>query len=98
MVQRTVIAKTKAGLRSNIIVWDSNVCCSRSHYPSQNTSLNMQTQDFKDFFCLKEPKPKDLKSALSCDNMAESPKKDNKKDKKKKFQGQKREYTREQKE
>ena len=55
----------------------------------------MQTQGSKDFFCLKEPKFKDLKSAPSRDNAAELPKKDDKKDKKKRFQSQRREHTKE---
>ena len=53
----------------------------------------MQTQGTKDLFCPKETKSKDPKSALSRDNAAELPKKDNRKDKKKRFRGQRREYT-----
>ena len=49
----------------------------------------MQTQDCKNFFCPKEYKSKDLKSILSYNNIAKLPKKKNKKDKKKKIQGQK---------
>ena len=58
----------------------------------------MQTQGSKDLFRPKETKPKDLKLAPSCDNAAESPKRENKKGKKKRFWGQRREHTREQKE
>ena len=47
-------------------------------------------------FCPKKTKLKDPKLALSHNNMAESPKKNNKKDKKKRFRGQIREYTGEQ--
>ena len=58
----------------------------------------MQTQGSKNSFCHKKPKSKDPKSAPLHDNTAELPKKDNKKDKKKRFQGQKREYIENQKE
>ena len=98
MVQKAVNAKAKAGLRSGIMVWDSDACCSRGHPLSHNTSSNVQTQGSKDFFRSDEIKSKDLKSAPSRNNMAESLKKDNKKDKKKRSQGQKRKHTGERKE
>ena len=60
----------------------------------------MQTQSFnnKDSSCSEKPKSKDLKPAPSRGNVAVEPiKKKDKKDKKKRFQGQKRENTEEQK-
>ena len=98
MVQKIVNAEAKAGLRSSTIVWDSDARCSRSHRPSHNTSSKVQTQGSKDLSRPKETKPKDLKSAPLCDNAVESLKKDNKKDKKKRFWGQKQEYIGERKE
>ena len=54
MVQKTVNAEAKAGLRSNIIVWDADSHYPRSHCLSQNTFTKMQTQDL----IAKESKPK----------------------------------------
>ena len=51
-----------------------------------------------DFFRSKESKPKNLKLVLSYDNAAEPARKKDRKDKKKRFWGYKREYIREQKE
>ena len=68
------------------MVWDSDVHYFKSHYPSHNISLKMQTQSSKDFFCSKKLKLKDPKSALSHDNTAELPEINDKKDKKKRFQ------------
>ena len=98
MVQRAVNAEAKAGLRSSTMVRDSDARCPRGHRPSHNTSSKVQTQGSKDSSRPKETKPKDPKSAPSCNDAAESPKKDNRKDKKKKFRGQRREHTGEQKE
>ena len=56
----------------------------------------MQTQGSKNFFGSEKSKTKDLKQALSRDNTAELAKKEDKKDKKKRFQNQKREHTEEQ--
>ena len=53
----------------------------------------MQTQGSKDFSRPKETKLKDLKSAPSRNNIAESPKRDDRKDKKKRFRGQRQEHT-----
>ena len=83
MVQRAVNAEAKAGLRSSIMVRDLDAHCPRGHRSSHNTSTKVQTQSSKDSSRLKETKPKDLKSAPSCDNAVESPKKNNRKDKKK---------------
>ena len=58
MVQRTVNAKAKIGLRSSIMVWDLNICCSRGHRLFYNTSLKMQIQGSKDSFCLEELNPR----------------------------------------
>ena len=85
MVQWAVNAKAKAGLRSSIIVQDSNVHCSRGHRPSHNTFLKVQTQGFKDSSRSKKPKPKDPKPVPSRDNAAELAKKKDKKGKKKRF-------------
>ena len=74
------------------MVWDSDACYPKGHRPSHNTSSKVQIQDFKDLSLPKKTKPKDLKSALSRDNTAESPKKDNRKDKKNRFRGQKWEH------
>ena len=93
MVHRAVNAEAKADLRSNTMVQDLDARCLRGHRPSHNTSSKVQTQDSKDSSRPKKTKPKDPKSAPSRDNAAESPQKDNRKDKKKRFQGQKREYT-----
>ena len=93
MMQRAVNVEAKVGLRSSTMVWDLDVCCSRGHHLSHNTSLKMQTQSFKNSSYSKKPKLKDLKSAPSRDNVAKSPKKDDSKDKKKKFQGQRWKHT-----
>ena len=85
MVQRAVNAKTKAGLRFNTMVEDLDVYYPKGYHPSYNTSLKVQTQNSKNFSCPKKSKFKDPKLALSRNNAAESPKKVNKKDKKKKF-------------
>ena len=77
------------------MVWDLDVCGLESYHLSSNTFLKVQTQGSKDFSRLKKPKSKDSKSTLSYDNMAEFPKKEDKKNKKKKFQNQKWEYTKE---
>ena len=98
MVQRAVNAEGKTGLRSSTIVWDSDARCPKGHRPSDNTSSKVQTQGSKNLSHTKEIKPKDPKLALSHDNAAESPKKNNRKDKKKRFRDQKREHTGEQKE
>ena len=80
------------------MVWDSDARCPRGHRPSHNTSSKVQTQGSKDSSRPEETKPKDPKSAPSRDDAAESPKKDDRKDKKKRFRGQRQEYTGERKE
>ena len=98
MVQKAVNAEAKAGQRSSSMVWDLDAYCPRGHRPSHNTSTKVQTQGSKDLSRLKRTKSKDPKSALSRDNVGESPNKDNMKDKKKRFQSQRREHIGEQKE
>ena len=53
----------------------------------------MKGSNNKDFFCFKDPKPKDLKSNLSCDNVIELAKKESGKNKKKRFLKHRREHT-----
>ena len=98
MIQKTVNVEAKAGLRSTIMVQDLYAHCPRGHRSSYNTFIKVQTQGSKDSSRPKEMKLKDLKSTPSRDNAAELPKKDDNKDKKKRFQDQRREYTGEQKE
>ena len=93
MVQKTINVEAKAGLRFSAMVQNSDAYCPKSHCPSHNTSLKIQTQGSKNFFRLKKPKFKDPKSALLRNNVAKLPKKDNRKDKKKRFWGQRREHT-----
>ena len=90
MVQQAVNTEAKAGLRSSTMVRDSDACYPRGHRPSHNTSSKVQTQGSKDFSRTEEPKPKDLKSAPSCDDMAEPAKKKDRKDKKKRLRNQRR--------
>ena len=97
IVQRAVNAKAKAGIKSSTIVWDSDTRCPRGYCSFHNTSSKVQTESSKDSFRPKKPKPKDIKSAPSRNYTLELPKKDNKKNKKKMFQGQRWEYTRERK-
>ena len=96
MMQKAVNTKTKAGLRSSIMVWNLDVRCPRGHRLSHNIFLKMQIQGFKDFSCSKKPKPKDSKPVLLCDNAAKPAKIKDQKDKKKRFRNQKREHTEEQ--
>ena len=92
MVQKTVIAEAKAGLRSSTIVWDLDARCPRGHHLSHNTFSKVQTQgsSYKDSPRSEEPKPKDPKPASSRDDMAEPAKKEDRKDKKKKLQNRRR--------
>ena len=92
MVQKAVNAEAKAGLRSSIIVRDSDAGFLRGHRLSHNTSSKVQTQGSKDSFCSQNPKPTDPKPAPSCDNAAESAKKEDRKDKKKKLRNRRREW------
>ena len=94
MVQKTVNAEAKAGLRSSTMVRESDAHCPRGHRPSQNTSSKVQTQGT----IAKEPrskesKPKDPKLAPLRDNAAEPAKKEDRKKKKRRLQNQRREHT-----
>ena len=85
MVQKAVNVEVKANLRSSTMIWDLDTHCFRGYRPSHNTSLKVQTQGSKDLSHSKETKLKDPKSVSSYNNTAKSPKKDDRKDKKKKF-------------
>ena len=101
MVQRAVNAKAKTGLRSSTMVQDLDARYSREYRPSHNTSSKVQSQgsNNKNSSRSEEPKPKDPKPAPPQNNMAAEPdKKENKKDIKKRFRGQRREHTGERKE
>ena len=95
MVQRAVNVEAKAGLKSSTMVWDLDARCPRGHRLSHNISSKVQTHGSRDLSRPKETKPKDPKSAPSRDDVAELPKKNDKKDKKKRSRGQRREHTRE---
>ena len=100
MMQRAVNAEAKADLRSSTMVRDLDARCPRGHRPSHNTSSKVQSQgsNNKDSSHFEEPKPKDPKLALPRDNAAAKPaKKEDRKDKKKRFWRQRREHTGEQK-
>ena len=63
MVQRAVKAEAKTGLRSSIMVWESDTHCPKGHRPSHNTSSKVQTQETTAKEpCTKESKPKKVKS------------------------------------
>ena len=57
MVQKTVNAEAKAGLRSSIMVRKSDARCPKGHRPSHNISSKMQTQRTT----AKEPRTKESK-------------------------------------
>ena len=100
-VQRALNVEAKAGLRSSTMVRDSDARCPREDCLSHNTSSKMQSQgsNNKDSSRSEEPKPKDPKPAPPHDNAAAEPaKKEDRKDKKKRFRGQRREHTGERKE
>ena len=96
MVQKAVNAKVKTGLRSSTTVRDLDTCCPRGHRLFHNTFWKMQIQRSKHFSCFNKSKPKDLKPALSHNNVAVPAKKEDKKDKKKRFRNQRRDHTKEQ--
>lgn len=72
MIQRAVNVKTKASLRSNIMVQNSNIYCPKSYCFFNNTTAKVQIQRtaIKDSGP-KKPKTKDLKFALLHTNIAE---------------------------
>lgn len=84
IMQKAINAKTKAGLKSNIIVQNFNIYYSKSYCPFNNIILRVQTQKttIKGFYP-KEVKAKDLKLALPCTNVAETSKQSRKNMKKK---------------
>ena len=43
MVQRAVNVKAKAGLKSSIMVWDSDIHCHQGHCASNSIASNVQT-------------------------------------------------------
>ena len=78
-----------------------NPHCFRDYCPSHNTFLKVQTQgsNNKNSSHFEKSKPKDPKPVLLRDNAVVEPaKKEDKKNKKKRFWEQRQEYTREQKE
>lgn len=82
IVQKAVNVDVKTGLRSNIVVQDLDIYCSRGHCSSNNTTSKLQTwrTNAKDSRP-KKPKAKNLKSVLSRTNAVE-PLKQDKPDKK----------------
>ena len=71
MVQRTVNAKAKTGLKSSTMVQESDIHCPSGHRPSHNTSLKVQTQETT----TKKPRPKEsrLKKAKLTNGKAPAP-------------------------
>ena len=62
IVQKAVNAKVKAGLRSSIMVQDSDAHCPRSHRPSHNTFSKVQIQEITAKKPrAEEPRPKEAK-------------------------------------
>ena len=80
LIQKSVNAKAIAGLKSIIMVQDSDLCCSQGHCLSNSITSKMQTEKIttKDFSRPQKLKIKDLKSILSHNNIAELAKKENK--------------------
>ena len=98
MVQRTVNAEAKAGLKSSAMIQDSDIRCPQGHRPSNNTTSKMQTQGSS----AKEPRPKKSrpKEAKPAEEKAPAPPRTNaaesseqgkkdKKDKKRRFRERK---------
>ena len=80
MVQKTINAKAKTGLKCIIIVQDLDVYYFWGYHPFNNIASKMQTQGItvKDFSYLKKHKTKDPKSVTLCDNIMEPAKKKDK--------------------
>ena len=87
IVQKTVIIEAKMGLKSNIIVWNLDICCPQGYRFFNNIASKVQTQrtSTKDSFYSEELKVKDPKSALLRTNTAELLKPAKKKDKQKRL-------------
>ena len=83
IVQRTVNMEAKAGLKSSIIVRDSDIYYPRDHRSPNSTASKVQTQETtpKNFH-QKEPKVKDIKPNLSRAAEASEPLKQARKKKK----------------
>ena len=84
MIQKTVNAEAKVGLKSTIIIRDSDFCYFRGYCPFNNNASKVQTQGTiaKDSFRLEKLKTKNLKSVPSHNDLAKPAKK---KDKQKRF-------------
>ena len=80
IVQRTVNAEAKAGLRSSSMVRDSDIRCPRGHRPSNSVAAKVQTQGSKDSHP-EEPKVKEVRPTRA---EASEPSKQARKEKKKK--------------
>ena len=85
MVQRAVNMESKVGLRSSTMIRDSDTHFYRSYRLSYNTFLKVQTQGSNNSSRYAEPKLKDPNLALSYNNVAEPTKKEDRKEKKKRF-------------
>ena len=85
MVQRTVNAEAKTGLRSSVMVQDLDIRCPRGHHPPNSTASKMQTQKTiaKNSY-QEKPKVKEVKPILSRAAEASEPSKQARKEKKKK--------------
>ena len=82
MIQKTVNAESKAGLRSSTMVRDSDICYPRGHRPSNNTAAKVQTQGTKNSYP-EEPKVKEVRPTPSRTE-ASKPSEQARKEKKKK--------------
>ena len=80
IVQRAVNIEAKTGLKSIIIIQDSDIHCPQDHCSFNNTTSKIQIQEItaKNFSHLKEPKTKDPKLVFLHDNTAKPAKKKNK--------------------
>ena len=80
MVQRAVNTKAKTGLRSTIIGRNSDIHCTQSHRPSNNTTSKVEThrKAAKDSSRPEKLKTKDLKLVSLYDDLAELAKKKDK--------------------
>ena len=87
MVQKAVNAESKAGLRSNTMVRNSDICCPRGHRPSNSTASKVQTQGIttKDSHP-EEPKVKEIRPTPSRAEASKPSKQARKKKKKKRHQ------------
>lgn len=75
------------GLKSNIIIQNSDICCFKDYYFSKKTAAKIQTQGItiKDLYP-KKPKSKEIKPAHFNTTKPLEQNKKNKKDRKKMFQ------------